>query len=237
MCFLQAILGTSISEVLTPRPLEPTTTFMEALSQVCANEKHVYIGGDFNINLNRPSPDSNRLQQWQEEFALHQMISSNTWSRIHTFSDGRVELRKSRIDHLYTSDKFCKVKVEDKWSSDHNLITLELPEREKVIRKKCMVRSWRKYNIINIQAAVSTLANDVKFDNSSSEVMNDQITKVFKQALDELCPLRVVRTSRDSDLVSDTIERIIKRENLKCTNITKRRKNIYLLRFAHWIRN
>jgi hypothetical protein len=202
--------------------------FVEALGLVCATEKHVYIGGDFNINLKKSNHETNRLKQWQEEFALHQLISSNTWSRVHTFADGRVEFRKSLIDHLYTSNQFCKVKIEDRWSSDHNVISLTLPEREKILRKKCVVRSWRNYNITNIQAAVSAKARDVNFDQDCPEIMNAQITVVFKEALDELCPQRVVRTSRDSDIVSDTIERIKKKRKRKMHQFNKTKES-YLL--------
>jgi hypothetical protein len=191
-------------------------SFFRSLEACSRTDKAIWIGGDFNINLRKKTSDSKKLQLWQDDNSLKQLVSTWTWSRIHTDTKGKRELRKSLIDHLYTNSETTTIKIGDNWTSDHRIITIKLPEREKIERKKCITRDWKKYSASGLCEEISNHTSKLTdAENWTSDYLNDSIVAIIKTSFDKVCPERVVRTSRDSDIVSNNIEKLKKKRKRK----------------------
>jgi hypothetical protein len=183
------------------------------------------------VNLRKRTHDKTKLREWQDEKALKQLIKTDTWSRIITKPDGTLELRKSLLDHLYTSTEGSVVTVLDKWTSDHHLILLTLPNKHEIIRHKTTVRSWRKYSKQNLENLLEKSTATMVSDDAN--ILNMQVCDAVKDAMNELCPLRVVRTARGSDLVSDEVERIKKKRKRKMAQYNKTPESYLLAEIAN----
>jgi hypothetical protein len=101
---------------------------------------NLIIGGDFNVNNKRKTPEGYRLQEFQDTFALSQLINQPPWQRIITDNNGTKHLRKSMLDHVYTNYELAIATVEDKWSSDHAIIKVTFPNTKQVQREKKTIR-------------------------------------------------------------------------------------------------
>ncbi len=194
--------------------------YWDALNQIASTNKNLWIMGDFNVNLRKASPDKTRLQEWRDEKALKQLVKTDTWSRIITKQDGTIQLRTSLLDHVYTNTEGSSVAIEDKWTSDHNLVVLNLPNKHLINRQKTKVRSWKKYSPQNLH---NCLANAEIQTVTTTDVnqLNQQITDAITAAMEELCPLRVIRLARSTDIISDDIERVKKKRKRKMHQYNK----------------
>jgi hypothetical protein len=85
-----------------------------------------------------------------------------------------------------------------------------MPGKRRVIREKTKTRRWKDYSkqklqdYVGLQLSYKTLPSD-------PDALDLFITDILKDAIDKLCPLRVIRTARSEDLVSNEVERIKKK--------------------------
>jgi len=197
--------------------------FLEQLERLHDQNRIMVLGGDFNINLNVRDALLNRLESLTEELSYSQLVKHNTWQRIITVN-GRKSIRTSRIDHLYTNQVDCvSCKVGDRWTSDHNTISVKINIKTKleVTRCKTITRDWRQYS-----ADSASFVMKKKLDRDLLENMDvESLDRVFRESYlatqDELCPLRVVRLARQPDLCSNEIERHKKRRKRKLHEMKK----------------
>jgi exonuclease III len=204
--------------------------FFENLTRLGNTPKEVCIAGDFNINPSRVSSETTRLTMWQDSLALDQLINTSTWSRIITL-DGEQVMRKSMLDLVFVSGSRMTALVDDKWNSDHNLVVVNLPNRVHVRRQKTTIRSWKRYSQANIQALVrNEMSLITQEDKSNSDDLNAAIVNTIVKSFDRLCPDRVVRTSRPSDLASDEIERVKKKRKRTLAKYNKNKNPALLIK-------
>jgi hypothetical protein len=187
-------------------------------SMIESTNKTIYLGGDFNINLKKPnkSKESIQLQDLKDELGLTQLVQKTTWMRIITSANGQKTIRRSLLDHVYTNNPDANVLVDDRWTSDHSLIVLEVDVMIQIRRCKTTRRSWKKFSLMSIQDKVCSNLDDCTVDRLvDSDALNGYLTEVIATSLDALCPQRVIRTARPSDIITDAIERIKKRRKRK----------------------
>ncbi len=97
-----------------------------------------------------------------------------------------------------------------------------LPENEKIMRKKCKARDWRKYSAINIQTEILHNSNELQpREDWTSDALNEAITEAINISFNNLWPLRVIRISRNSDIVSNNIEKLKKKRKRKMKEYNK----------------
>ncbi len=205
---------------------ETDKAFFELLHSAANTALDLWIGGDFNVNLQKHSSEKIRLQEWQDDHALLQLVKSSTWSRVVTTPSGVQQLRKSLLDHIYTNSELSTVTIDDKWSSDHNLLILDLPGKQRIVRMKTTTRCWRNYSKEGIRQCVNELVTE-PYPTDASE-LDVYITNILNITMNKICPLRVIRTARAEDLVSDEVERIKKKRKRKMALFNKTRDE-YLL--------
>jgi len=196
------------------------------LESLCSTTKNIFVVGDFNINYNLQSKEKDDMEIFALNYGLDQKITENTWERIIT-KNGTKSLKTSRID-LCFSNNSALVAVEDRFNSDHCLISIDLfHEQTKIIRKKHYRRDWRKYTSdtfsSELQEIVSLTSDDEKAENLEAKMTENMIA-----TLDQLCPIRVIRTNRLDDVIDQELEKLKKkRKRLKKDyNISK---NTHLL--------
>jgi hypothetical protein len=211
------------------KALQDFTETIRALLRPKHSRQKVWLGGDLNINLKIASVETTALEEIIDEFGVINLVTSNTWRRIITTKDGSKILRTSQIDHILSNTKLATVKIDDAWTSDHNLLVLEIPKLGKIVRKKHETRSWRKYSTMDLQSIVHGKASLVNIENyDSADKLNAIVTEIMLTSFNELCPIRIARTSKDSYIVNDEIERVKKRRKRKMKEYN-RTKNPELL--------
>jgi len=99
-------------------------------------------------------------------------------------------------------------KLDDYWTSDHKLIIANIKLKiDTINREKTTTRDWRLYNKDAAQFVVGKKFMREYQEDMELEELENLFTKSFEGTQDELCPTRVVRTSRQTDLVDNEIER------------------------------
>jgi hypothetical protein len=185
--------------------------FFNTITDLSITNKVLYVAGDFNARLDKSCPETTRLIKWQDDQSLTQFIKTNTWMRTITLPDGTNKIRKSRLDLLFSTKKEVQFELGDRWTSDHSMIILRIMEQP-LQRIKTKVRSWKKYTAANIQITSRCLVDSIPIeDRVTSDSLCEAITNSLLSAYDEICPIRTVRISKPSDIVSDDIERIKKK--------------------------
>jgi len=200
---------------------------IEELESLKDARKTMIIGGDFNINPQNKTPESIKMNNFVDKHGLSQLIKQTTWRRIITIN-GKQTLKKSCIDHVYTDDASkMKVVVGDQWSSDHNIIELYIKytNRLSVTREKHHARNWKTYNATKAANLASSLnmINSATLDTDDVNDLNYNIGKILTTVQEELCSIRVIRTSRTTDIISNNIEALKKKRKRKLRdyNISK----------------
>jgi hypothetical protein len=196
---------------------ETTDSLFDHLQTLCQTNKRTFIGGDFNINFKRLSYETNALCEWIDNNALHKLLNELTWQRLVKNPDGTTSIRNSQIDHVFSTVSDCLVQTDDYWTSDHKLIILNVPDVPSQARKKVLTRSWKNYSAANLQEKIShhisqlTSDNDTEIHSDNPDDLNAAISKVLLDSYNQICPERVIRISKPSDIVSDEIERVKKK--------------------------
>jgi len=80
----------------------------------------------------------------------------------------------------------------------------------RIRREKTFARDWREYKPGRAKRMMKELLEEDLTNKDTSE-LNVIITTSYGKILEELCPYRAIRTARNSDLVSTTVEKIKKR--------------------------
>jgi hypothetical protein len=185
--------------------------FFSTITNLSITNKALYVAGDFNVRLDKPCAETTRLIKWQDDQSLTQFIKVNTWMRTLTLPDGTNQMRTSRLDLLYSNKREIHYDLGDRWTSDHSMIILRLMEQP-LQRIKTKVRSWKKYTATNIQIASKCRIDSILAEEkTTSDSLCDAITNSLLSAYNEICPIRTIRISKPTDLISDDIERIKKK--------------------------
>jgi len=186
--------------------------FINTLKSLEHGKTRLIYGGDFNVNLKKDDPDSRTLRGFQDDLALQQLVTKPTWSRI-VDENGKQRLRKSTLDLVFTNIEDVLVKIDDPWSSDHKLVIALLPNKHKqgINREKFIVRNWSEYNPARASHLARKLIDTITEEDLDVNRQAQQIEKLFLKVQDKLCPERVVRTSRQSDIKHNNIEKIKKK--------------------------
>jgi len=183
---------------------------LTTLGRASRTTKRFCAGGDLNVNYSKNSHFKDKLEEWAIESDLTQHINVPTWERIITTPEGQ-SLRRSRLDLVFASPQEINVTVLDKLNSDHNVIMVVLSITNLTIERRSEKRrDYRKYSSAKIhQSYTSNLQNqsftgDPDFD-------SETITECMMSALDEICPLRTIRTSRPTDVLDQCLEKAKKK--------------------------
>ncbi len=185
--------------------------FFNTITDLSITNKALYVAGDFNARLDKSCPETTRLIRWQDDQSLTQFIKTNTWMRTITLPDGSNQIRTSRLDFLFSNKKEIHFDIGDRWTSDHSMIILRIMGQP-LQRIKTQVRSWKKYTAANIQITTRCLVDSIPVEDiTTSDGLCEAITNSLLSAYEEICPIRTVRISKPSDIISDDIERIKKK--------------------------
>ena len=218
------ILGTyrPFKLIANSTKISSLTSFMEHLEKLGTTARKLIIGGDFNVNLRKKSHEGYLLQDWKDKLALKQFITKTTWSRIVTTNKAKT-IRTSLIDHVYSSENNLGVKVDDKWTSDHHLIIVEINRLMTFKRTKTTARCWKKYSPLAAQNYAQELSRELDTDLNMINVndLSDKLTEIHKSIMAKLCPTRIIRTSRSDDIATDNVERIKKKRKRKLAKFNK----------------
>jgi len=181
------------------------------MSEGSKTKKDVCIGGDFNINIRKSCPEKELIENWALDFHMKQHVKENTWERLITNPrTGILELKQSVLDLVFTN---CEgtTSITDKYTSDHKCILYNFRSSfEEVKRHKIKRRTYKGYNPEIISGKVTqgmlmtSFTGDPEFD-------SNLLTNTIIDTLDELHPLRTIRTSRPSDIIDQELEKNKKR--------------------------
>jgi hypothetical protein len=186
---------------------------LKLLSKTC---KKLTIGGDFNVDLFKPSSNLSDLDNWSLDAGLDQLVRENTRQRLVHVSGGETRVESSAIDHVYTNAKNWKLKIIES-VSDHSILLLEKEDQDPIPkRQKVVIRDWRNYS----KEAANMMMND-KLQKISTTTKLSKIQEIYKETLDELAPLRVIQVT-EGQLISPKIEVLKKRTD---RYLKKYRKN------------
>ena len=171
---------------------------MKCLGDLSKTDKIVTVGGDFNVDLNKPSPSLDKLEEWSIQSGLDNLVDKSmiTRLRVVTLTD-TIRVETSAIDHVYTSDNYF-LKLEPS-ISDHLFLIVESHSRQTADKKvKNWVRDWRAYDKDSARTALSKHLEQI----STKTLSVDELTAVFKATLDEIAPMRVVKAKNDCEIIS-----------------------------------
>ncbi len=93
------------------------------------------LGGDFNIDLNKPSNDLNQLEDLVLASGLTQLVEQGLTTRlriVHTVNGIRVE--SSALDHIYSSESNLKLTLTNS-ISDHVFVQVAKPIITGIVRE------------------------------------------------------------------------------------------------------
>jgi len=175
---------------------------LDTLSSTC---KELIIGGDFNINLNKTSHERDSLDEWSMKNDLVQLVNDNTWERLVLKNESHV-IKESRLDLVFSRAEI-KVKLSDKLTSDHKVVhAYSHQPKPNIIREKHLRRTWQGYNAARLKEEMIKPAVGL-----NAEALSNHIANSITAALDKICPVRVIRTARASDILDQTLEKLKKK--------------------------
>lgn len=108
------------------------------------------VMGDFNINANESSNESNRLIRTCETYSLKQRVEFET--RITNTS-------RTKIDLVFTNmDKVSCIQLESEKISDHETIAINIKSKgEKIKKVERVIRCWDDYSKENLLSALQNV--------------------------------------------------------------------------------
>jgi len=198
---------------------------MKCLGDLSKTDKIVTVGGDFNVDLNKPSPSLDKLEEWSIQSGLDNLVDKSmiTRLRVVTLTD-TIRVETSAIDHVYTSDNYF-LKLEPS-ISDHLFLIVESHSRQTADKKvKNWVRDWRAYDKDSARTALSKHLEQI----STKTLSVDELTAVFKATLDEIAPMRVVKAKNDCEIISTKVAALQKRRDRYLKKHKKTGDNKHLL--------
>ena len=184
-------------------------TIITALKALSATDKFITVGGDFNIDLNKKTANLAELEKWSIESGLNQLVNSFTRERVVTLMDGSTRFERSAIDHLYTNNDHYSLTTESSISDHHVLIVSHATPRQGQ-KKKFLVRDWREYNKLDVEILLIDKLQQISTPSSSLNL--ETLQEIYKNILDEVAPLRVIRT-KEHQIINTKIEALKKRRD------------------------
>jgi hypothetical protein len=197
---------------------------MTELNKLTQTEKDIMIGGDFNVDLNKPSKALDELENWSLNSGLNNLIGKNDVTRLRLVSNENINrLETSAIDHVYTNFSNAQILLESS-ISDHFLLVTELPTTRSTRKSKIMVRDWRHY-----AECVEDEFNNKMSQMSSNLFTLESLTELYKETLDIVAPLRVIR-HHDNEIINTKVAALQKRRDryLKKYKKTGKKKHLDL---------
>lgn len=191
-------------------------TIIKNLHELSRTDRHLMIGGDFNVNLFKKTADLNDLHNWAIEFGLLQITDKYTWRRI---ING--VLHQSALDHVYTNEPGVELSHVNSISDHDILLTTKTFAQNH--RRKIILRDWRGYTKEEAQIQL----ND-KLAQISTDIDEKQLTEALNDVLDELAPKRVIKV-RTTQIVSQKLEKLKKKRDRKYRAFKKTKNNDYLV--------
>jgi len=94
---------------------------------------------------------------------------------------------------------------------DHNIIVVDVLEKDlaEVIRKKITRRNWGSYHPDGLQELYQKFKPNIWNDDPDVAIVEFNAT--IHQAIEKLCPLRVIRLNRPSDITDQKLEKMKKK--------------------------
>lgn len=195
-------------------------SIVNTLKVLSHTDKQLLIGGDFNVDLFKPSSNLNDLHNWSITFGLQQLVQTNTWRRIVLN-----EIKQSAIDHIYASEELSINIIPS--VSDHDMIVV-FKEFETTERKKVWIRDWRGYNKDLMNNEFNTKLSQMSI--TSDQLNYNEFSKIVLEIVDVLAPKRVIRI-KDNQIVSARLEKLKKKRDRLFKRFRKEgSKNVTLLK-------
>jgi hypothetical protein len=170
---------------------------LKALSQV---DREIIIGGDFNIDLNKPSAELHDIMNWSLSVGLSQLVKNYTWRR--TVLD---KILTSAIDHVYTNIPTLTLTHQSS-ISDHDMLIVS-----KILvtapRRKIKIRDWRSYTTTKATTELSNRIGQISEPQSYNSVCG-----ALLEVVNELAPERVIRI-KDNQIISPKLEKAKKKRD------------------------
>jgi len=184
---------------------------MQTLNETAKTRKDTCIGGDFNINFKKNSPEKDVIETWSLDFNLVQLVNEHTWERIIKNPVTSVpEIKRSTLDLVFVN---CEGEhtLLDKYTSDHKCIMFQFKSKtEQIVRQKVKRRSYIGYNPQKISNKINEDLRNQSFT-GDADFDADLLTNVITDVLDLYHPLRTIRTARATDVTDQDLEKIKKR--------------------------
>jgi len=205
------------------RPFKPTVDetivenfdrLLNALKKVEHPNRHLYIGGDFNVNWldHTPTTFKEKLLDLSIELNISQLINTVTRQRAVNSAQGW-RLEESCLDHVFSNDVDCHLEVLTGQPSDHHMIKLLLPCSRKAIKKKTMFRDWKDYKKEDLIANIRLIKENYQdWLNNGPFSLLDRVVIILLTIYDELVPLRVAKLT-DTQTLNSKIEALRKRRD------------------------
>jgi hypothetical protein len=195
------------------------------LANLSSTDKELMIGGDFNVDLNKPSSALDELENWALNSGLVNLVEKNVITRMRIVStDSISRLETSTIDHIYTNFQKVDIKLENS-ISDHVFLVAEIPTSRSMSKKsKIVIRDWRNYS----ELVEEEFANRISQISPNSFTL-ESLTDLYKATLDVVAPLRVVRHHED-EIINTKVAALQKRRDryLKKYKKTGQKKHLDL---------
>jgi len=179
---------------------------IKELEQLSNTTKKLIIGGDFNIDLLKPSSGLNELEKWSFTRGLTQLVTENTRRRVVNVN-GLIRVEESAIDHVYTDLENMQL-IQSFSVSDHDFLMVKSHQYTNQATKKIkkLVRDWRDYDKIMVEAIISDKMETTQISS------HDELNSLLNDTLDEIAPLRVIRI-KETSIISTKVESLKKRRD------------------------
>ncbi len=210
------------------------------LFQQAGLKEKLVVAGDFNVDYSRIGDRTYRhskmlekLEIWSSAMGLSQRVKEITRRRVIQTQEG-LKVEESILDHLYTEDE--EAFLIDCESGDHLAIGMYIGGVKNPKTKKHTRRDWRFYNQSKVNKTlennnfINEALSSITCGETDAEVLNEKLKNIHQTLLDELAPLRSIRTRNDTQIINSTIEALKKKRNRMFIKYKKTQDARYLLK-------
>jgi len=146
--------------------------------------------------------------------------------------DGKRQVRKSLLDLVF-SNKDVTVKVHDRLTSDHKMILVKSNIKTVTIeRSKVSRRNWKKYSPEKLMEHFNQQEPTLE-PRPGSDLLNETLVIKINDSLDQICPYRVLRTSRQTDLLDHALEAMKKKRKRLRKSYNLSRNDVIASKIEH----
>lgn len=139
--------------------------FLQLLNSIFTIDSHIWITGDFNINFNIFSPESEEITNITAQYGLHSIVHENTRSTSHS---------NTKIDNIFANVD-ARAYVSDTYLSDHRMIIV--PDDAGVLQPHLTKKNFkfcRTYNKNNKKLFEQLLKNETWKEVYDAEDINNK---------------------------------------------------------------